>query len=240
MIKTVGLGIRAAGKTREECQLYHIENHAPFGRRVAGPLGMIKYVGYYPSAAFTLGGEELPETPWDFIVPERFTEEFLTNIDAWRANDPDGVEITIDEARFCNRSLGVMMTCDENIIVPMDTGRAGVDLIFGAKRKAGQTREQCHAYHRQTHAPTAAKAFGSALLDYTAYYVTAASNLEQGLMDEPPYDILVQTRIEEARWNDMAAWLKTPEAVRLIEDEKQFIDRDSGVAMLCSYHAYLP
>lgn len=238
MIKTVGLGRKCAGKTREQAQQYHINNHAPFGRRVAGPIGMVRYIGYYPQHAFDIAGEPM-EIPWDFIVPEWFTDDFFNNIETWRSQDADGIAITIDEAEFCDRGDGVMMVCDDNIIIP-DSGDPGVNLIFGAKRKKGLSVEECHELHRHMIGPRAAEVYGDALLDYTAWYIHKGYNLEEGVMDEAPFDIVIQSRMREEFWGGMEGWLNTPEAGELLELERQFIDHDTCVSMVCSRHQYLP
>ncbi|MFA5495221.1 MAG: EthD domain-containing protein [Porticoccaceae bacterium] len=238
MIKTVGLGKKCAGKTREQAQQYHIDNHAPFGRRVAQPLGMKRYVGYYPQVATNIAGEQLADVPWDFIVPEWFTEDFFNNIENWRANDPDGIEITKDEARFCDRASGVMMVCDHNLIVP-DSGKPGVNVFFGAKRAAGLTPQDHHEKHRTLIGPWAARVYGSALLDYSAYYIHEAYSLEQGLMAEAPYDVMVQARFDEAAMADMGAWMARPDVVELLAEEAKFMDTKTLVSMVCTYHPYV-
>jgi hypothetical protein len=238
MIKTVGLGKRRADLSHDECVQYHINHHAPFGKRAAGPRGMTKYVGYYPKAAYDLDGKPLAEVPWDFIVPEWFTEDFFNSINEWRANDPEGIEITLDEARFCDRASGAMMTCVENVIVKPKHGADSVQVMFGGKRKAGMSPQEAATYHRKYHAPKAAKLFGDALEDYTAYYIHQAYNLEEGLMAEAPFDIVIQACIKRDFWEGM--WGNPDSAaVALMREEENFMDRESTVAMVCDYRPYI-
>ncbi|MAT50708.1 MAG: hypothetical protein CMK32_05940 [Porticoccaceae bacterium] len=237
MIKTVGLGKKCADKTREQAQQYHIDHHAPFGKRVAQPLGMVRYVGYYPQSATNMAGEAI-DIPWDFIVPESFTDEFFNNIEQWRENDPDGQEITIDEARFCDRSAGVMMVCDDNEIVP-DSGREGINIFFGAKRAKGLEPRDHHEKHRTLIGPWAKKVYGEALLDYRAYYIHEAYNLKTGLMPEAPYDVMVQARFDPAVMGDMAAWMARPDVIELLQEEAKFMDTATLVSMVCRYQPYI-
>jgi hypothetical protein len=237
MIKTVGLGKKCAEKTREQAQQYHIDNHAPLGKRVAGPLGMLRYVGYYPQSATNIDGKAI-EPPWDFIVPESFTDAFFNNIEHWRLNTPEGQEITLDEARFCDRSAGVMMLCDDFEIVP-DSGKDGINIFFGAKRAPHLTPQQYHNEHRTRIAPWAARIYGDVLLDYRAYYIDKAYNLEQGLMDEPPYDAMIQARFDPAAIENMATWMTRPDVVELLQEESKFTDSSSTVSMVCRYQPYI-
>jgi hypothetical protein len=240
MIKTVGFGQRRVGMSHDDCVNYHIRNHAPFGRRVAGPRGLTKYIGYYPDAAYSLDGKRLPAISWDFIVPEWFTEEFFFNINAWRDNDPEGREITIDEARFCDRTAGFMMTCDEDVVIEPKGAHFGVDVVYLLNRRPGMTHEQCVNYHRTTHLPLALELWGDRLQMYRANYMHQSFNLEQGLMPEPPYDIVVLARFDSSAWMDLANWMRTAKGVQLAKGEQAFLDRSSSHLLECKVSVYIP
>ena len=238
MIKAVGLGKKRAGMTREEAQQYHINNHAPLGRRVAGPLGLTRYVGYYPQLATNIAGEVLADVPWDFIVPEWYTEELFNNFDHWRSTDPEGIAIVEDEKRFCDHAAGYLMLCDVNVIVP-DSGRAGVNIFFGAKSKPALAPQDHHDKHRNLIGPWAKRVYGDALLDYTAYYIHEAHNLERGRVDEAPYDVMVQARFDEAAMATMSEWMTRPDVVELVEEESKFMDTGTLVSMVCTRHPFI-
>ena len=96
---------------------YHIEKHAPFGKRAAAHLGMLKYIGRYPDQAFSLEGKVLPELPWDRIVVEWFSDEFWKGMEAWRKS-PEGLEMTKDEERFIDRNSAVALECQVHAYIP--------------------------------------------------------------------------------------------------------------------------
>jgi hypothetical protein len=238
MIKTVGFGQKRIGMSHDDCVAYHINNHAPFGRRAAGPRGLSRYIGYYPEAAYSLDGKRLPAISWDFIVPEWFTEDFFSNINDWRENDPEGQEITIDEARFCDRNAGFMMTCDEDELVT-GSERAGVDVVYLLNRRAGTTHEQCVDYFRTRHAPLALELWGDRLQTYRVNYMNQSFNLLQGLMPEPPYDIVVLARFDPTAWKDMSNWMSSPKGAQLAKDQLACLDRDTSHALECKVTTYI-
>lgn len=240
MIKIVGFGKKRIGLSREECVKYHIENHAPFGRRVAGPLGLKKYMGYYPERALSLDGKVLPELPWDFIVPEWFSDEFFNNISAWRTTDPDGIAITEDEARFCDRENGYMMTCQENVIVSPGNDNRGTNVMFLLTKKSDLSHEECIEYHKEKYAPMTRHMLSPHLKSCTAYYVDQAFHLTKGLTPARPYDIVVLVRFDDEFWKGMAAWQKTPEGIKLAKDEESFIDRSNSAVLECKVSIFIP
>jgi hypothetical protein len=240
MIKSVGFGKKRIGMSHEECVKYHIEKHAPFGRRVAGPLGLSKYIGYYPDKALSLDGKVLPELPWDLIVPEWYTDEFWKGLEAWRTTNPDGIEATKDEARFCDRKSGIMMLCQENVIVSPGEDSTGVHVVFLITKKSDMSHEECVKYHKENHAPMVASALGGRLKSYTAYYVDQAFNLEEGLVPVRLYDAVVLARFDDEFWKGMAVWRKAPEGIKITKDEERFIDRKSAIALVCQVSVFIP
>ncbi len=240
MIKTVGLGKKRIGMSHEESVKYHREKHAPFGRRVAGPLGLKKYIGYYPDEAFSLDGKPLPELPWDLIVPEWFTDEFFNNVKVWHTTDPEGIEVAKDEARFCDRKSGYMMTCQENVIVSPGKDSSGVNMVFLTSKKNDMSHEEFVKYHRENHAPMVVNVLGKRMKSYTTYYVDQVYNLEEGLMSVRLYDAVVLTCFDYDFWKGMEAWRNTPEGMNITKDEERFMDRKSAVALACQISVFIP
>ena len=238
MIKTVGFGKKRVGMSLHDSQRYHIEKHAPFGKEVAVPLGMTRYVGYYPQEAFNLNGKKLASMPWDFVIPEYFTDEFFQNIGDWRENTKGGQAITIDEGEFCDRSNGYMMTCEDNIIIPEKPDSEDEYLIVLLNKKSTITHEQCIDYHKQKHAPLVKQIFDGNLIEYLTYYVDQVYGLEEGLLPERNYDLIIALRLAAPYNTTNSDWKNLKGYSSLLNDLGQFIDMDSATVLRCEKHSY--
>lgn len=238
MIKTVGFGKKRVDMSLYESQRYHIEKHAPFGKEVAVPLGMTRYVGYYPQEAFTLYGKKLATMPWDFVIPEYFTDEFFQNMGDWRENTEGGQAITVDEGEFCDRSNGYMMTCEDNILVPEQADSIDEYLIVLLNKSSVLTHEQCIDYHKQHHAPLVKKILGNKLIEYVTYYVDQVYGLEEGLLPERNYDMIVALRIAAPFSTANSDWKSLEGYSLLLNDLSQFIDLNSATVLRCEKHSY--
>lgn len=240
MIKIVGFGKKRTGMSHEESVRYHIEKHAPFGRRAAAHLGMLKYIGHYPDKAFSLEGKVLPELPWDRIIVEWFTDEFFNNLNVWRTTDPVGIEVTEDEARFSDRKAVYVMTGQDNVFVSSGEDGSGVNVMFLLPKNQNVNHEECVQYHREKHAPMVVRMLGRRLQSYTAYYVNQVHHLMDLHTSVRRYDLIVLARFEDEFWKGMEAWRKSPEGIEMTKDEERFLDRNSAVALECQVHAYIP
>lgn len=236
MIKTVGFGKKRIGMSLIDAQNYHIQNHAPFGKRVAQPLGMSRYMGYYPHAAYDLQANTIAELPWDFVVPEYFSDDFFQGIGDWRENTEDGREITLDEARFCDRDAGCMMTCEDNILLANGADAAnGHYFIVLLSKHDERDHDQCIAYHRDQHCNLVAALANDGLLEYTAYYVNEVYGLADGDLPQNNPDIILQLRTE----HDFKTTLSQPQWQALLADLASFCDVSSATVMACTRHSYV-
>lgn len=211
MINTVGLGKTRSDMPRRESQRFHIENHAPFGRRVAGPLGMKKYIGGYPTAAFDFDGNPLDDHPWDFVVPESFTTEFFNNMWEWRTNDPEGIAIAIDEQRHCDHQSGYMMVCD--VVSVTESGNKKLyedsettNLFFLEKRNPSYNHGDFVRQHREKYVSVVESVFADLINDHTVYYVNEVYNLIEGQLKDCLYDCVQHVRVDLPMWETFLAW----------------------------------
>jgi hypothetical protein len=226
--------------SHEDSVRYHIEKHAPFGKKMAGHLGMLKYIGHYPDRSFSLDGKALPALPWDRIVVEWFTDEFFNNLNVWRTTDPVGIEVTEDENRFSDRKAALVLTGQDHEFVSSGEDGIGVNVSFLLPKKRDLSHEDCIQYHRNKHVPLLTHMLGTRLKSYTVYYVDRALHLTDLHGSLLPYDIIVFARLEYEFWKGMEAWRKSPEGIAITEDEKNFIERESAIALECQMHVYIP
>ncbi len=239
MIKSIGFGRKRIGMSHDESCRYHREVHAPMAKRTLGARGLKKYVGYYVDKAFTLSGDALPELPWDRVVLEWLTDELWKEMWTWRKTDPEGMMLAEDEKRYGDGKTGMMLLYKENVIVSSEDDRTGVNVIVLAAKRSDLSREEFVKYHSEKHAPMVARMLGSRLKKYIANYVYEGLSLADGIMPAPPYDVIAITQFDEEGWKGMDAWRKTPDGVKLKEDEERLIDRNLAIVLICQKYAYI-
>jgi hypothetical protein len=225
--------------THEESCRYHREVHAPRGKQVLGGRGLERYIGYYADQAFSMAGVELPELPWDRVVLEWLTEELWKEMWVWRKTDPEGIKLAEDEKVYGDGKTGMMLLYEENVIVDSEGDGSGVNLIFLIMKRSNISHEEFVKYHREVHAPLMTSVFGSRLNRYIANYVNEGLSVTDGLMSNRPYDAIVIARFDKETWKSMDAWRKTSEGMKITEDEDNFMDRKSGIVLVCQEYKYI-
>jgi len=86
----------------------------------------------------------------------------------------------------------------------------------------------------------AARLFNSRFKKYVAYYVDQAFSLIGGVMPDRPYDAILFSRFDNEFWKDMGSWRKTPDGIKITEDEERFMDRKSAIALVCQENEIIP
>lgn len=237
MIKSIGFGKKSAAMSHEESCRYHREVHAPMAKRLLGPRGLTRYVGYYVDKAYSFTGKALPELPWDRIVPEWFTEKLWAEMWDWRKTDPAGRELAADEKKFGQG--GMMLLCDEKEILNSPESGVGVNVIFLASRRKNMSHEEFAAYHLEQYAPLVVHTFGDRLQRYVVSHPYEGLTLAEGSMPVLPYDTIVTARFGHDAWRDMKSWRLGPEGARLAEAEEAFLDRDKAIALVCQEYVHI-
>lgn len=238
MIKSIGLGKRNPGMSHEESCNYHRDRHAPMAKRLLGPRGLTKYVGYYVDQGFTLSGEPLPELPCDRVVFEWLTEELWGQMWEWRKTNPDGIEVAADEGRYGDRNAGVMLLCQEQVFIgPQQDG--GVNIVHLARKKTGMTRAEFLEYHREQHAPAVVRTLGRRLKKYIAYYPEQALSMADGVMPAPPYDVVVSVRLDKEIWDGVLASWEHREDAEMAKDELRCVDPEHSYTLVCNENVFI-
>jgi hypothetical protein len=90
-------------------------------------------------------------------------------------------------------------------------------------RKPGMTHEECIRYHRDIHAPLAARVLGKEqklLKKYVGCYLEEAADM--------PYDLLVEQWYEDKDWERMKKFRETDAYAELRRDTNEMVDREKA------------
>lgn len=240
MIKLIGMARKREGMSHDACVKYHQEKHAPWGKRLMGPKGLVKYSACYVDEAYTLEGAVLPERPWDLIVPEWYTEEGWNSLETWARIDPEGKALMEDLGNFSDHKNGLMLIGEENVFVDETGDTSGVNAVFCAPKRDDISREDFVKYHREVHVPLVTRMLGSRLKKYVVTYVERAFSPVEGELEKFPYDIVAVTRIDEEFWRGGGTRRGNPEDKEIAEDEARLVDRQQGLALVCRERIYIP
>ncbi len=243
MIKLIGMAKKKNGMSHEECVKYHREKHASWEKRLMGSRGLEKYSAYYVDKAYSPKSGLLPERPWDLIVTQLYTDEGWKSLQTWKKTDPDGIKLVEDLGNFSDQKNVLMFICQENVIVRPERGDTGVNVVDCAAKRIGMGHEECVKHHREVHVPMVTRMLGSRLKKYVAYYVDETFSLAEGVTATRPYDVVAITQIAEEFWKGLETRQKSIEDIEPIElakDEEHFIDRKSGILMVCQEAVFIP
>lgn len=235
LIKVIGWMKKKESLTLEEFSRYWYEEHAPLGfQALPEDIRLTRYVQHY-----AVPMEGLGEPRFDGVAEFCFEDiDMFQKWFAWFMSD-GGKSLRDDEENFMDRSHVTVVIVEERVIVPGDEARSdGIKLIAGVKRKSGLTREAFKQYWYERHVPLALKVLSEAprVKRYVHNYGLALEGL-----GEPVFDGIGELCFHDLEaFRESTAWFLGEGGKALRDDEENFVDLSTRVAVVVQERAIIP